>query len=79
MVTADLLKETNTVLEDLVLSPGGVQTVTYANSDGNDAIIVSPTSGAVTLDLKDATEGLSGVGRIASASDITAGTAPPVH
>ena len=74
VVTADLLKETNTVLDGLVLSPGGVQTVTYANSDGNDAIIVSPTSGAVTLDLKDATEGLSGVGRIASASDITAGT-----
>lgn len=75
VVTADLLKQTNTVLDGLVLSPGGVQTVTYANSDGNDAILVSPTSGAVTLDLKDATEGLSGVGRIASASDITDGTA----
>jgi len=75
VVTADLLKATNTILEGLVLAPGGVQSVTYENTDGNDAIIISPTSGAVKLDLKDATEGLSGVGRIASASDITAGTA----
>ena len=75
VVTADLLKETNTILDGLVLSPGGVQSVTYENSDSNDAIVISPTSGAVKLDVKNATEGLYGVGRLATASDITAGTA----
>ena len=75
VVTADLLKDTNTILEGLVLSPGGVQSVTYENSDSNDAIVISPTSGNVKLDIKNATEGLYGVGRLATASDITAGTA----
>ena len=75
VVTADLLKDTNTILEGLVLAPGGVQSVTYENSDSNDAIVISPTSGNVKLDVKNATEGLYGVGRLATASDITAGTA----
>lgn len=75
VVTADLLKATNDVVEGLAASAGGVQTVTYENSDSNDAIIVSPTSGNVKLDIKDATESVVGVGKLATASDITAGTA----
>ena len=75
VVTADLLKATNDIVEGLATSAGGVQTVTYANSDSNDAIIVTPTSGNVTLDIKNATESVVGVGKLATASDITAGTA----
>ena len=75
VVTADLLKATNDVVEGLATSAGGVQTVTYENSDSNDAIIISPTSGNVKLDVKNATESVVGVGKLATASDITAGTA----
>ena len=36
---------------------------------------MSPTAGNVTLDVKNATESVVGVGKLATASDITAGTA----
>ena len=75
VVTADLLKQTNDVVEGLALAAGGVQTVTYLNSDSNDAILIPNTSNNVTLDIKNATETVFGVVTIASASDITAGTA----
>ena len=75
VVTADLLKTTNDIVQGIVASAGGVVTVTYANSDGNNAIIIPDSSGAVTLDVKTATETVYGVVNIASASDITAGTA----
>ena len=75
VVTADLLKATNDILEGIVASAGGVVTVTYANSDGNNAILIPDTSGAVTLDVKTATETVYGVVNIADAGDITAGTA----
>ena len=75
VVTADLLKATNDIVEGIVASAGGVVTVTYANSDGNNAIIIPDTSGAVTLDVKTATETVYGVVNIANAGDITAGTA----
>ena len=75
VVTADLLKQTNDVVEGLALAAGGVQTVTYLNSDGNDAILIPDTAGNVTLDIKNATDTVFGVVTIATASDITAGTA----
>ena len=75
VVTADLLKSTNDIVQGIVASAGGVVTVTYANSDGNNAILIPDTSGAVTLDVKTATESVYGVVNIASESDITAGTA----
>lgn len=75
VVTADLLKSTNDIVQGIVASAGGVVTVTYANSDGNNAIIIPDTSGAVTLDVKTATDSVYGVVNIASAGDITAGTA----
>ena len=43
VVTADLLKQTNDVVEGLALAAGGVQTVTYLNSDNNDAILIPNT------------------------------------
>lgn len=75
VVTADLLKKTNEDVRNLSLSAGGVQTVTYLNSDGNDAILIPDTAGNVTLDVKNATDTVFGVVTIATASDITAGTA----
>ena len=75
VVTADLLKTTNDIVQGIVASAGGVVTVTYANSDGNNAILIPDSSGTVTLDVKTATETVYGVVNIASASDITAGTA----
>ena len=75
VVTADLLKATNDVVEGLAASAGGVQTVTYENSDGNNAIICNPTSGNAKLDIKNATTTVYGVGTLADAGDIAAGTA----
>ena len=72
VVTADLLKDTNTILEGLVLSPGGVQSVTYENSDSNDAIVISPTP--ATLLTSRMPPSLR-CWPSATASDITAGTA----
>ena len=75
VVTADLLKATNDVVEGLAASAGGVQTVTYENSDNNNAIICNPTSGNAKLDVKNATTTIYGVGQLADAADIAAGTA----
>ena len=74
VVTADLLKASNKNISDLVASAGGVQSVTYKNTDGNDAIVVSPTTGLVQLDLLNATEGAYGVVKLATDSDISTGT-----
>ena len=53
VVTADLLKQTNAIVEGLVLSPGGVTTVTTTDANGNSALTISPTSGnVVKLKLK---------------------------
>ena len=75
VVTANLLKATNDIVQGIVANAGGVVTVTYANSDNNNAILIPDTSGAVTLDIKNATQTVHGVVTIADASDITAGTA----
>lgn len=74
VVTADLLKETNNTVQGLALAAGGVQSVTYLNSDANDAIAITPTTGVVTLDLKNATEAAFGAVKIATDSDLAAGT-----
>lgn len=76
VVTADLLKQTNAIVEGLVLSPGGVTTVTTTNADGNDALTISPTSGNVVVEVATAADDGSayGVVQVASASDITNGT-----
>ncbi len=75
VVTADLLKATNDIVEGLATAAGGVQTITYENSDGNNAIICNPTSGNAKLDVKNATTTVYGVGTLADAADIASGTA----
>ena len=75
VVTADLLKATNDVVEGLATAAGGVQTLTVEDTDLNSALTVAPTSGNVKITVNTATESKFGVVQIANASDITAGTA----
>ena len=75
VVTADLLKATNDIVNSLALAPGGVTTVTSGNTDGNNALTASPTAGNVVLELKTATDSVYGVVQVADDSDITNGTA----
>lgn len=75
VVTADLLKATNDVVDALALAPGGVTSVTTTNADGNSALSISPTAGNVVIELNTASDAEYGVVQIATASDITNGTA----
>jgi len=77
VVTADLLKATNDIVEGLVVAGGAVTTVTTTDADGNGALGISPTSGNVVIELKTAADDGStyGVVSVATASDITNGTA----
>ena len=77
VVTADLLKQTNAIVEGLVLSPGGVTTVTTTDANGNSALSISPTAGNVVIELETADDSTYGVVQVASASDITNETAGP--
>ena len=75
VVTADLLKATNEIVEGLAVAAGGVTTVTTADANGNSALSVSPTSGNVVIEIETADDCTYGVVPIANASDITNGTA----
>ena len=75
MVTADLLKATNSIVDGLVLAAGGVQTVTTTDANSNSALSISPTSGNVVIELATASDAQYGVVQVASASDVTNGTA----
>lgn len=75
VVTADLLKATNSVVDALALSPGGVTSVTTTDANANSALSISPTSGNVVLEIETSTDSDYGVVQIASSSDITNGTA----
>jgi len=77
VVTADLLKATNEIVEGLVVSGGAVTTVTTTDANGNSALEISPTSGNVVIEINTASETDYGVVQVASASDITNGTAGP--
>lgn len=75
VVTADLLKATNEIVEGLALAAGGVQTVTTTDANSNSALEISPTAGNVVIEINTASDSDYGVVQIASASDITNGTA----
>ena len=77
VVTADLLKATNDIVNELALSPGGVTTVTTTDANSNSALSISPTDGNVVIELKTASDSEYGVVQIADASAITNGTAGP--
>ena len=74
VVTADLLKATNKILNDLTVSPGGVTTVTTADKYNNDALDIDPTAGAVKVEVKTATDGTYGVVGLADSDAILNGT-----
>jgi len=75
VVTADLLKATNDIVNGLALSPGGVTTVTTTDANSNGALSISPTAGNVVIELNTASDAQYGVVQIADASKITNGTA----
>ena len=75
VVTADLLKATNEIVEGLALAAGGVQTVTTADANGNSALTISPTTGNVVVEISTSNDTTYGVVQIATATDITNGTA----
>ena len=77
VVTADLLKATNEVVNGLALAAGGVQTVTTTDSNSNAALSISPTSGNVEIEINTASDSEYGVVQVASDSDITNGTSGP--
>ena len=77
VVTANLLKATNDIVNGLALAAGGVQTVTTTDANGNSALNISPTSGTVVIELNTASDSQYGVVQIADASAITNGTAGP--
>ena len=77
VVTADLLKATNDIVNGLSLSPGGVTTVTTTDANSNTALSISPTAGNVVIELNTASAAQYGVVQIADASAITNGTAGP--
>ena len=77
VVTADLLKATNDIVEGLVVSGGAVTTVTTTDADANGALTISPTSGNVVVEIATAEDDGTtyGVVSVATDSDITNGTA----
>ena len=77
VVTADLLKATNDIVNGLALSPGGVTTVTTTDANSNSALSISPTAGNVVIELNTASDSEYGVVQIADASAITNGTSGP--
>ena len=75
VVTADLLKATNDIVNGLSLAPGGVTTVTTTDANSNSALSISPTAGNVVIELNTASDSEYGVVQVADASAITNGTA----
>ena len=75
VVTADLLQATNKILNDLQVSPGGVTSVSTDNANLNAALTITPTSGAVKVEIATATDTKYGVGSVADNQDIIDGTA----
>jgi len=75
VVTADLLQATNEEVANLKLSPGGVTKVSTDDTNSNAALTISPTVGDVKVEIKTAAADDYGVVSLASAQDITDGTA----
>lgn len=75
VVTADLLKATNDIIE--ALPPGGVETVTTTDVNNNGALEIGPTTGDVVVEIKTASTTNYGVVQVADASDIANETAGP--
>ena len=70
VVTADLLKATNDIVEGLATSAGGVQTITTTDANNNDALTISPTSGNAVIELNTSSDAVYGVVKLADSDDI---------
>ena len=75
VVTADLLKATNEIVQGLAVAAGGVTTVTTTDANSNSSLTIAPTSGNVVIEIETADDSTYGVVQIANDSDITIGTA----
>ena len=75
VVTANLLKATNDIVEGLAVAAGGVTTVTSADVNGNSALTINPTTGNVVIEIKNSSTTDYGVVQLATPTDITNGTA----
>lgn len=74
VVTADLLQATNKILNDLQVSPGGVTSVSTDDLNGNNSLSITPASGPVKIEIKNASTSDYGVTSLATAQNITDGT-----
>ncbi len=74
VVTADLLNETNKIVDALALSPGGVQTIDTDDANNNDALEISPTAGNAKIEIKTSSDSNYGVVKIADAAAIISGS-----
>ena len=77
VVTADLLKDTNEIVNTLVNTPGGVRLLTTQDVNNNAALLISPSAGDVEIEINTASDAQYGVVQLADAAAITAGTAGP--
>lgn len=75
VVTADLLRTTNKLVNDLQLAPGGVLSVSTDDTGNNGALAITPSTGAVKVEIQTATDALYGVVGLADDDAITNGTA----
>lgn len=77
VVTADQLNATNKTVETLVLSPGGVVSVSSDDVNNNNALNVSPNSGLVKVEVSTSSDSNYGVVQIADSLAISQGTPGP--
>ena len=75
VVTADMLRETNIIVDALSIAAGGVTTVSTEDENNNGALTINPVSGNVKVEINTANGLDYGVVQIASAQDIIDGTA----
>ena len=73
VVTADLLNETNKVVDALALSPGGVQSIATDDIHLNAALEIPTNTGNAKIEIKTAAETGYGVVSIADAADLASG------
>lgn len=77
VVTADLLNETNKIVDALALSPGGVQSIATDDIHLNDALEIPTNTGNAKIEIKTGGENNYGVVSIADAADLASGASGP--
>ena len=77
VVTADMLRETNIIVDALSIAAGGVTSVSTEDENNNGALTINPVAGNVKVEINTASGIDYGVVQIASAQDIIDGTSGP--